>query len=264
MSLASHLKQRLPKPVKRRLQRVLVGVAQLPPTRALYARKLRRLAAAAAPRPVCLHLGCGARHLAGWINVDRVWDAPMPDVVLDLRRPIPLPDGSVDLIFSEDFLEHIEHADGRALLEECARVLKPGGVLRLLTPNLRTLAQAYLEGAPGELAWYRREFGCETPAEVMNTAMRAWGHRFLHDEDSLSGLLAKAGLEPRRRAHDESDEALLCGLDLRTGAEGVHSMAFDCTKPRATSAARAGELCPARPRRSRRRPSGEPGRVGRD
>lgn len=53
----------------------------------------------------------------------------------DLTRPIPLPDGCVDRIHTEDFLEHIPQAAIETLLAECHRLLKPGGMMRIGVPD---------------------------------------------------------------------------------------------------------------------------------
>jgi len=53
----------------------------------------------------------------------------------DLRKPIPLPDNSVNRILSEDFLEHIKAEGIKALLFECFRLLKPGGMMRIGVPD---------------------------------------------------------------------------------------------------------------------------------
>lgn len=115
-----------------------------------------------------LHLGCGPHFLEDWINVDyslgaKVAHTPLigtlsrvfglfridwnPGIVLhNLAKPLPWPDDSVDFIYSSHTLEHLRREDGEQLLHECHRVLKPGGVLRVVVPDLRSCVDAYLEG----------------------------------------------------------------------------------------------------------------------
>ena len=50
----------------------------------------------------------------------------------DAQR-IPLPDDSVDVVVSFETIEHVE--DPNAFLDECQRVLRPGGTLVISTPN---------------------------------------------------------------------------------------------------------------------------------
>jgi SAM-dependent methyltransferase len=80
-------------------------------------------------------LGCGQEDRGGeGIGLDivdfkwnRVWDAT--------RDPIPFGDGEIDFIEAHNFLEHIERRYWRHLLNECHRVLKPNGVMEIITPD---------------------------------------------------------------------------------------------------------------------------------
>lgn len=178
--------------------------------------------------PVRLHLGCGPRLLSGWINIDFVLGA---DVLLDLRQPLPLDDATVDFIYSEDFIEHLPFKTGSALLGECARVLKPGGTLRIATPDLTGLARAYLERSERSLEWYRKQFpGISTFAQMFNTGMRAWGHQFLYDEESLRSVLEPLGLRVTRSQFSESAVADLRDLEFRDVDAGAQSMYIEAQK----------------------------------
>lgn len=55
-----------------------------------------------------------------------------------LTRPLPLPDGDVDVVTCFHSLEHWHHSP-RRLFREIARVLRPGGALVLATPNAANL-----------------------------------------------------------------------------------------------------------------------------
>jgi SAM-dependent methyltransferase len=55
-----------------------------------------------------------------------------------LKQDLPLESGSVDLVNSNDMIEHI-HGSPRRMLAECMRVLRPGGRLLVTTPNLGSL-----------------------------------------------------------------------------------------------------------------------------
>lgn len=56
-------------------------------------------------------------------------------VCWDLRKPIPLPDASVDRIHSEDMMEHIDQSNYLSLFAELHRLLKPGGRARIGVPD---------------------------------------------------------------------------------------------------------------------------------
>jgi SAM-dependent methyltransferase len=100
--------------------------------------------ALAESRPVLCNLGCGLRHHPAWINID--FHADGNDVIeWDLRRGVPLPDTSCDVVYSSHTIEHFDRQGARRFLAECRRALKPGGVLRLATPDLETIARSYIQ-----------------------------------------------------------------------------------------------------------------------
>lgn len=74
-----------------------------------------------------LNLGCGDDAIAGWLNQDRT-PRPGVDIAWDLRdRPWPLDDNSCERILARDVLEHLPDVVG--FMDECWRLLKPGGTL---------------------------------------------------------------------------------------------------------------------------------------
>lgn len=95
-----------------------------------------------AARPIYLNLGGGDHchpmpRYEHYVSVDIEPRGTGWAVQHDLRRPIPLPDGSVTRIHSEDFFEHITPHDAQALLAECHRLLEPGGMMRIGVPDYR-------------------------------------------------------------------------------------------------------------------------------
>jgi predicted SAM-dependent methyltransferase len=108
-------------------------------------------------QPLKLHFGCGPRVLKGWVNIDLKY-VPFENYMKyygskyypqeqrgnksDLyafdvtKSKLPLPDNCVDVIFHEDFLEHLSQMDQIIFLAESLRVLKKDAVHRVNTPNL--------------------------------------------------------------------------------------------------------------------------------
>jgi predicted SAM-dependent methyltransferase len=184
--------------------------------RTLEAVRERYLAGRASAHPRRVHLGSGDHRISGWINVD--FDPAMAiDVAADLRRSIPLRSGSVDLIHSEDFIEHIDEADGKTVMRECYRVLRPRGVMRLLTPDLRALIEEiYIRRDPRHLRWCSAYLDTSDPCEALNMHLRMGGdHRFIYDEDHLTALLQEIGFHVRRVYYNWSPAPELRYLDLR-------------------------------------------------
>ncbi len=67
-----------------------------------------------------------------------------PDVICDLRR-IPVPDETFDIVFSSHTLEHFGFTKLDKVLKEWVRILKVGGELRLVVPNLRYVGKRLAE-----------------------------------------------------------------------------------------------------------------------
>jgi len=62
----------------------------------------------------------------------------------DLSRGIPFPDCSVDVIFHSNMLEHLDRSSAEKFLSEALRVLKPGGIHRVVVPDFECACGAYL------------------------------------------------------------------------------------------------------------------------
>src|SRR5208283_722007 len=123
-----------------------------------------------------LNLGCGPDAPAGWLNVDGSWNAWLSNhvyihktlialrligkntpgaqwkvrpLVHDLTKPLPFADNTISAIYAAHVLEHLYLADARRLLGECKRVLQPGGVIRLVVPDLHSMVATYLKSKNG-------------------------------------------------------------------------------------------------------------------
>jgi predicted SAM-dependent methyltransferase len=176
---------------------------------------LARLRASRYPRRgLKLHLGCGTVHLDGWVNIDLEAGA---DLRLDVRRPLPFPDGAARLIYHEHLMEHLTVEEGGAGLRDWFRLLAPGGVLRIATPDLAYVVERY-QGAWRDQSWLALpEYAfIRTRAEMINVAFRWWGHQYLYDGEELERRVKEAGFAPVRRcALRESPLPELAGLETR-------------------------------------------------
>ena len=161
-----------------------------------------------------LHLGCGPNKLPGWVNVD-IEEQYEPDLRHDLSQGLPYADGTVDAVYSEHFFEHLTLADGVGLMAECLRVLRRGGVLRIAMPDLTTIVEAY-RGDWRDQAWLAAYPQIRTAAQMLNTGMRAWEHRYLYDLDDLTLRLRDLGfVDVTPREWGRSDIPELRDLETR-------------------------------------------------
>lgn len=174
-----------------------------------------------------LHLGAGRHHLGGWLNTDR--DPASGAVHLDATRRFPLADASMSRVFSEHLVEHLPYADGLTMLQECQRVLRRGGRIRVATPDLEKIVG--LRDAPDDgiarryahwlaTSYYPRRHG---PAAVfaINKVFHGWGHAFLYDEETLRSTLEACGfVKVRRYPFGHSDDPSMHGLEGHGVADG--------------------------------------------
>ena len=179
-----------------------------------------------------LQIGTSKTPLPGWLNTDLTPE--LPEVVyLDATRPFPFADNVFDCVASEHMIEHVPHADGVAMLRECFRVLKPGGKIRLATPDLRMLAGLI---APEKTAQQKEYVDWIIAREmpevdecravfVLNNAFRAWGHQFLFDLETLKQTMTQCGFENLKNfPPGESDDPALRGLEAHGRAVGNEAM----------------------------------------
>jgi hypothetical protein len=177
-----------------------------------------------------LSIGAGERRIPGFLSVDI--DASFgPDIVADISQPLQLPDASVECLFCEEVISQIPPADCLGFFRECRRVLQPGGVVRVLTPDLERFARAYLERPDWLRAIWHRHVGlpllCDTAAEVLNLGLRGVGP-FVYDRATLRCLADRAGLVLHESSFNQSRHPALCGLDMR-GPEETLTMYLELT-----------------------------------
>ncbi len=90
-----------------------------------------------------LNVGCGMCFHPEWTNIDLV--AATPEVrEYDLRQGLPYDDDSFDGVYHSHVLEHLAPESAASMLAECWRVLRPGGTLRVVVPDLEGIAREYL------------------------------------------------------------------------------------------------------------------------
>jgi SAM-dependent methyltransferase len=229
---------------------------------------------------VMFNVGCGIRMNREWNNVDFSYLSRLrkhmglarllhrtgalsdlrwnrlplidPEVIVhDLRKGIPAPDDSADVVYHSHVLEHIDREVAPVFLRECLRVLKPGGIIRVVVPDLERSAEEYL-AAIAELDAGRREgldrlnatteFLFEqmvrgansatklqpAPVRVVERLLRGdarrdgEAHRWMYDRYSLADLLRRVGF--RDPVQQEAHTSLVEGwtsFDLDTEPDGT-------------------------------------------
>jgi predicted SAM-dependent methyltransferase len=183
-----------------------------------------------------LHIGAGPMRLDGWLNTDLI----SGEAYVDLTRPLPFADATFAYAFGEHVIEHLGEADGARLMRELHRVLRPGGVLRLTTPDLRKIIAIYEDRNPivGRQEYARfldEQTGKrhDRPSQIFNDYTRLWGHQWIYDEEDLAARLREAGFATVERMETgESPRPALRGLERHGGAEWVNRAEAMCLEAR--------------------------------
>jgi len=203
--------------VRRTLRKLQRAYYASPNDASTIQRYFETLRSARGPAPRrALHAGSGDHHIDGWINVD-AGVSDQVEVAADLSRAIPFRSESLEYIHSEDFIEHLDLEGGKRFIAEAYRVLRRGGVMRILTPDLRALIDnVYHAREPRHIQWCAEALNADGACEALNMHLRMNGdHRFIYDEELLTKLLQRAGFRVRRASWNRSKEKALRFLDLR-------------------------------------------------
>jgi predicted SAM-dependent methyltransferase len=231
-------------------RRISAAVAEKKSSEVLLNRREQQIEAyLARPGARKLQIGAGENLLPEWLNSD-LEPVQAGCIFLNALAQFPFSDQAFDYIYSEHMIEHIPYLGGLHMLQECFRVLKPGGKIRIATPDVRRITgllspeknaamQQYIEwSVTRSLGLYlpeksplqarraewdidhehilrqypdiRRDPACF----VVNNFFRSYGHQFLYDETTLSGILREAGFNRIARfSPGESDDDNLCHLE---------------------------------------------------
>lgn len=111
----------------------------------------------------------------------------------DMRTPLPFESNSVDMIYAHHFLEHINYGEGAAFLRDSLRVMKPGGLIRLIMPDARKLIQMYWDKTLG--TFDELNDGCAKSQAGIGKlwALLFAGHSSMYDINTLLDLLQETG-----------------------------------------------------------------------
>lgn len=175
-----------------------------------------------------LHLGCGTHFIEGWVNIDynlgarlakipplrllvrkaNDWDRRI--MIHDLRQKLPFTDQTVDCIYTSHTLEHLTRKAGRQLLSESYRVLKSGGVMRIVVPDLKTIVENYMEGKikadeflDNLLVHYVEEH--DTRLRTLLAPLMRFPHQCMYDEPRLLQIMSDIGFWARAMRPFESE-----------------------------------------------------------
>jgi SAM-dependent methyltransferase len=187
------------------------------------ARRLARIDAPAGAR-IVLHVGCGPRdHYAlhesfrgpEWHELRLDVDPGVrPDVVASITDMSPVPDASVDAVFSHHNIEHIFAHEVAVAFAEFLRVLRPGGAVVIATPDLQAVGRELAAGRLEETL-YRAEAGEITALDIVyglrcdiERGREYMAHRTGFTAKTLARRLGQAGFGRIQVARDDFNRVL--------------------------------------------------------
>lgn len=178
-----------------------------------------------------LQIGAGHRGRSSWLCSD-INPTLGKIIYLNAARPLPFEDKIFDYIFSEHMIEHISYKQGVELLQECCRIIRPGGKIRITTPDLEVILGLHTSSPSDSqkeyIKWITDKYiggNSYNAPLVISNAFQNWGHQFLYDKDTLESALKQAGFADLKQYRPgESDDEHLRGLECHGDNIGNDAM----------------------------------------
>lgn len=195
-----------------------------------------------------LNFGCGPFHLDGWTNIDYYdgWE-PKPDIHFNVLSTEPKDNnyeqywnnGEVDFIYSSHLLSLFDDSAILRVLKKWYELLKPGGVVRIVEPDLTWFLNQYLTGgnAKEHTVLFNSTYSNKrdlddvrrsgkifySAAHQFQFDYHRYGHKFLFDSDTLFSFLYSIGFKPGRVIRynrNESSFDCLSNIDRKRNSGG--------------------------------------------
>lgn len=169
-----------------------------------------------------LQIGSGSSSQQNWLCTDLAPEFGK-NIYLDVTKRFPFNDNTFDYVFAEHLIEHVIYVQGVFMLNECHRILKPGGIFRCATPDLKALFRLLNENQGDTekkyVQWISERFFPEVKLSheifVINHAFKAWGHQFLYDSLLLEATMKETGfINITRQKYGESRDRNLTCLEM--------------------------------------------------
>lgn len=145
-----------------------------------------------------LNLACGDIFVTSelWDNCDF---APKSKDVkrVNLLNGLPYGDNTFDIVYSSHYIEHIPKSELSNFLQECNRVLKPNGLIRLVLPNFENIAREYVKNIDQGNSLYSEfnivEMVDQCTRSVSGGELIKWYKKTANDIDLQSYIKSRTG-----------------------------------------------------------------------
>lgn len=203
-----------------------------------------------------VQFGCGLCAPDGWTNFDsslalRLQHLPIVGSLMpsgpfgrfpknvqygDIVQGLPLADESVDVLYCSHILEHLTVEEVHLALKNCYRHLKPGGIFRLVLPDIEVMAREYVNSdAPDAVHEFMRLtwLGKESQNRSILSFLKEWvsrgQHLWMWDYKALSQELENAGFQNIRRARF-GDSGMSELTPVEDPERWTYELGIQCTK----------------------------------
>ena len=196
-----------------------------------------------------LQIGCGPNTISDWLNTDLLYNQQV--AFLDAGTKFPFADHTFQYIYAEHLFEHLDLEQEINMLEECFRILKPDGILRLALPSADFLkdildnkleTKKYVEWTIENISGLRsvkdniltKE---DYPVYVVNNFYRDWGHQTIHNRQTLTNLIRSKGFveitncEVGKSNHKSLQNLERHMVSIPEELNVLETMILECRKP---------------------------------
>jgi len=212
-----------------------------------------------------LHVGCGLTTPDSWLNLDGSWNArlakhpflkkivkklklvPSSQIeipwssnifIYNIKKPLPFDDNSFSAVYASHLLEHLYLKKAQDFLKECFRVVKFGGIVRMMVPDLEEFTRKYIKNknseSDNELAGNNFMHGLNLRNQsspkgnllykIYALATDFNSHKWMYDKESLIHYFKEAGFfEVKKMDHHQSRISDIEEVETREGlcVEGI-------------------------------------------
>lgn len=188
-----------------------------------------------ASTPANLRIG-ESRKFTGWISTNY---QVITRHFLDATKPYG--SGVCKYVFADNVIEHLDFSAGEKLIECAWDALVPGGILRITTPDLDSIARKYLTGSQEAVTQFaedlvEHDLEIRSAPDLLRITFTKFGHEkgFIYDFQTLENLLkAKGFIEIKRFLPGDSADPNLRNLETRVKPSDMWSqMAVEALKPK--------------------------------
>ena len=114
---------------------------------------------------------------------------------INLERPLPFADNSIDRIFAEHTIEHVSIQSAYSFFEECHRILVPGGAVRITVPSV---VNVFNKKTPAYINFLKAHgWGDGSESSALKAIIFQHGHQTMWTIESLLVCLTNVGFRAR-------------------------------------------------------------------